>query len=107
MPLLIFLFRCRLFWFVCICASWYGCFLVISSSLEAFQNNALSFGTDTTYINWNTSLFAVSICEDNNMDRVFDIAEELVIFYIEIFCFWIHGLVVNSYSRKREGGWRV
>lgn len=68
-----------MFWFVCICASWYGCFLVIASSWDAFQNNALSFGTETTYIEWNTSLLAVSVCEhEKNMDRVDLIAEQLV-----------------------------
>lgn len=66
----------RLFWLVCVCACWAGCILLILSSWESFQNNALSFGTETTYIEWNTSLFAVSVCEESNVDKVYKIGEE-------------------------------
>jgi len=40
----------------------------------AFQNNAVSFVTETAYLDWNTTFPAVSICETESPDKLYDSA---------------------------------
>lgn len=84
----------RVFWMVCIIVSWTGSFLLISASLDAFNNNAISFVVETSYLNWKTEfpvkfltfiirtniysnyLKAIVLCENKNMDRVQSVSDE-------------------------------
>ncbi|KAL1130441.1 hypothetical protein AAG570_011689 [Ranatra chinensis] len=47
-------------------ASWYN-----------FQNNAVSFGVDTAYLNWNTTFPAISICENESPDKIYESGTKL------------------------------
>ncbi|KAK9499911.1 hypothetical protein O3M35_002850 [Rhynocoris fuscipes] len=42
-----------------------------------FQHNAVSFVVETTYLDWNTSFPAISICENEAPDKLFESAERL------------------------------
>lgn len=37
--------------------------IIFKGSYESFQNNAISFVTETTYLEWNTKFPTVTICE--------------------------------------------
>jgi hypothetical protein len=43
--------------------SWYGSVLLILSSWEHNQNNAISFVADTTYLDWNTPFVSIAVFE--------------------------------------------
>ncbi|XP_049767900.1 sodium channel protein Nach-like [Schistocerca cancellata] len=60
----------RLFWLICCVLSWYASALLIKSSWNAFQNNAVSFAMETLYLNFSTDFPAVIVCEKNNDDRI-------------------------------------
>ncbi|GLH05353.1 Sodium channel protein Nach [Gryllus bimaculatus] len=54
----------RLFWLACCLLSWYGSILLIRASWDAFQNNAISFNTETNYLSWDTKFFSVTVCDE-------------------------------------------
>lgn len=37
--------------------------LVISGAYDSYRYNAISFVTETTYLDWNTTFPAVTVCE--------------------------------------------
>ena len=51
--------------------SWYASANLMLASWDAFQNNAISFVVETTYIDWDTKFPAISVCEEDNMERVY------------------------------------
>lgn len=53
----------RIFWMSIFLLSFFGMMMILKGSYESFQNNAISFVTETTYLDWNTTFPAVSICE--------------------------------------------
>lgn len=62
-------------WLVLVILSWYGSALLIIAAWENFVLSPISFGVDTVYIDWETKMPVVAICElDNN--RIFEIADE-------------------------------
>ncbi|XP_055858500.1 sodium channel protein Nach isoform X3 [Episyrphus balteatus] len=67
----------KFFWLICVLVSWFASWLLISASLEAFENNAISFVAETSYKDWETNFPAVVVCELKNMDRIQEIAEDL------------------------------
>lgn len=67
----------KLFWLVSIIVSWTGSALLIIASLDAFENNAISFVVETSYRDWKTHFPSIVVCESKNMDRVQDISERL------------------------------
>lgn len=56
-------------------ASWYGSGLLILASWDAFQNKAISFGMETAYKDWDTDFPAVAVCENDNLDRIYDASD--------------------------------
>ncbi|KAH8248642.1 hypothetical protein KR032_001715 [Drosophila birchii] len=67
----------RIFWVICLVASWYASWLLIKASLSAFENNAISFVVESSYRDWNTNFPAIIVCESKNMDRIQEVAEQL------------------------------
>ncbi|XP_024214300.1 sodium channel protein Nach isoform X2 [Halyomorpha halys] len=67
----------RLLWMSLCILSWIGSTLLIMASWDAFQNNAVSFVVETTYLHVNTSFPSVSVCEEDNMIRIYEAAQEL------------------------------
>ncbi|XP_037903312.1 sodium channel protein Nach [Hermetia illucens] len=67
----------RIFWLICVVASWIASGMLISASLDAFRNNAISFVVESSYRDWKTNFPAIVVCESKNMDRIQEIAEEL------------------------------
>lgn len=58
--------------------SWVASGLLMRSSWEAFQNNAISFVVESSYRDWDTDFPAIVVCEIKNVDRLEDIADQLV-----------------------------
>lgn len=54
---------CRIFWTSMFIVSFIGMMAVFKGSYESFQNNAVSFVTETTYLAWDTKFPAVTVCE--------------------------------------------
>ncbi|XP_034473687.1 sodium channel protein Nach [Drosophila innubila] len=67
----------RIFWVICLIASWYASWLLIKASLAAFENNAISFVVESSYRDWDTNFPAIIVCESKNMDRIQEVAEQL------------------------------
>ncbi|XP_066999983.2 sodium channel protein Nach [Anabrus simplex] len=68
-----------LFWLGALCTSLLGTYYLLFASWNAYQYNAVSFTMDTTYLTWNTSFPAVSVCEIDfreMSDKVFSYADE-------------------------------
>lgn len=42
----------------------------------AFENNAISFGVESSYRDWETNFPAIIVCESKNMDRIQQVAEQ-------------------------------
>ncbi|KAJ3649088.1 hypothetical protein Zmor_020850 [Zophobas morio] len=56
-------FLIRFSWMVIFILSFYAMILVFKASYKSYTDNAISFVTETTYLNWNTSFPAVTLCE--------------------------------------------
>jgi acid-sensing ion channel, other len=67
----------RVFWFICIVLSWVGSVFLIRASLDAFNNNAISFVVESSYRDWDTDFPSIFICENKNMDRVQEAADRI------------------------------
>ncbi|XP_036329636.1 sodium channel protein Nach-like [Rhagoletis pomonella] len=67
----------RLFWALCLVASWIASWQLIKVSLDAFENNAISFVVESSYRDWDTNFPAIVVCESKNMDRIQEVAEKL------------------------------
>lgn len=55
---------------------------LIQSAIEAYQYNAVTFVAETTYLRWNTTFPAVSVCEIENPDSIAEYSAKWVIAYI-------------------------
>ncbi|CAH2232843.1 jg16605 [Pararge aegeria aegeria] len=65
----------RVLWAILVILSWYGSALLISAAWEAFVKSPISFGVETTYLDWETKLPAVAICDidsSSNKYKIFD-----------------------------------
>ncbi|KAI8125736.1 hypothetical protein FF38_07993 [Lucilia cuprina] len=67
----------KTFWGLCLLASWFASWNLIKVSLAAFENNAISFGVESSYRDWETNFPAIVVCESKNMDRIQEVAEQL------------------------------
>ncbi|GAB0089204.1 sodium channel protein Nach [Sergentomyia squamirostris] len=67
----------KCFWVVCVLASWMASVLLIQASLDAFQNNAISFVVETSFLDWKTNFPSIAICEGRNLDNVQVVSERL------------------------------
>jgi hypothetical protein len=46
--------------------------------MEAFQQRAISFVPETTYLHWNTGFPAATVCEKLDNGKIWDLAKRLV-----------------------------
>ncbi|XP_073970590.1 pickpocket 13 isoform X2 [Rhodnius prolixus] len=67
----------RLLWLTLCLISWLGSGMLISSSWDSFQTNAVSFVVETSYLNTNTTFPSISVCEEGNMQKIYDISQEI------------------------------
>ncbi|GBP65396.1 hypothetical protein EVAR_103278_1 [Eumeta japonica] len=51
------------FWLILVILSWYGSAVLIVSAWEDFCNNPISFGVDSSYIDWDTDFPSVGIVD--------------------------------------------
>ncbi|GLV44091.1 pickpocket 13 [Carabus blaptoides fortunei] len=58
----------RFCWLLVVILSMYGMILIFLASYDAYDTNPISFVTDTSYLQWNTSFPAISICQVMNQD---------------------------------------
>jgi hypothetical protein len=47
--------------------------------METFQQRAVSFAPETTYLHWNTGFPAVTVCEKLDRKKIWNLAERLVL----------------------------
>lgn len=67
----------RVFWFFCLAASWVASVILMLASWYDYQHNAISFGVDTTYLNWNTPMPSIATCEYDNQQRIAEVTDKL------------------------------
>lgn len=66
----------RLFWTGVCCLSGFYTLMYLNATWYAFRNNAVSFVMETDHLDWNTTFPAVSICEQESPDKLYDVANE-------------------------------
>ncbi|KOB65998.1 putative pickpocket 13, partial [Operophtera brumata] len=64
-----------LLWLVLVILSWYGSALLIIAAWDAFVTSPISFGAETTYLNWETKMPAVAICEMFNDAKIYNVSD--------------------------------
>jgi hypothetical protein len=47
--------------------------------MEAFQQGAVSFVPETTYLHWNTGFPAATVCEKLDKEKIWELVERFVI----------------------------
>ncbi|KAG8323116.1 hypothetical protein J6590_009761 [Homalodisca vitripennis] len=67
----------RVFWAVVCAVSLLGAGVVLRGNIYNFENNAVSFVMETTYLNWNTTFPAISVCEVESTDKLYDTGERM------------------------------
>ncbi|BES96237.1 Amiloride-sensitive sodium channel [Nesidiocoris tenuis] len=67
----------RLLWTVLCLLSWIGSGMLFRASYTAFQENSVSYGVERMILGENTSCPSVSVCEYENVDVLYDRANEL------------------------------
>lgn len=51
--------------------------MLIQASWDDFQNNAIQFVVETSYLEWDTHFPAIIICETDNQDRIAEVTDRL------------------------------
>ncbi|KAJ1525493.1 hypothetical protein ONE63_010302 [Megalurothrips usitatus] len=67
----------RLFWSTVCCAALISTYFLLIASWEAFQYHAVSFVSETAYLHWNTTFPAVSVCETESPDKLYESATKV------------------------------
>ncbi|XP_075978336.1 sodium channel protein Nach-like [Anticarsia gemmatalis] len=67
----------RLLWVVLVVLSWYGSALLIIAAWEAFILSPISFGVETGYIDWDTKMPTVAVCETANDPKIFNVSDTI------------------------------
>ncbi|XP_060803388.1 sodium channel protein Nach-like [Amyelois transitella] len=67
----------RVVWAILVVLAWYGVSLLIIAAWDSFVENPISFGVETTYVDWETRLPAVAVCELLNVDKVYEVADTI------------------------------
>lgn len=62
---------------ICITLSWIASVLLIRSSWNDFQNNAISFVVETSYLEWDTNFPSITVCETDNQDQIAKVTDKL------------------------------
>lgn len=66
----------KLFWLICCMLSWLGTSMLIRANWDDYQNNAIQFVAETSYLDWDTQFPSVTVCEVDNQDRIADVTDE-------------------------------
>ncbi|VVC28455.1 Epithelial sodium channel,Epithelial sodium channel, conserved site [Cinara cedri] len=67
----------RLFWILTCFISAYATWQYLQATWYAYNHNAVSFVTDTTYLSWNTSFLSLSVCEQESPDKLYESAAKI------------------------------
>ncbi|XP_069704777.1 sodium channel protein Nach-like [Periplaneta americana] len=67
----------RLFWTIAVSVSLWGTIIIALSSYRELRDHSVSFVVETTYLDWNTTFPAITVCADTNGDYVWDVFEEV------------------------------
>ncbi|BES96243.1 Amiloride-sensitive sodium channel [Nesidiocoris tenuis] len=67
----------RFLWTILCIISWIWSAVLFEESYMAFQDNAVSYGVETMFLETNTSFPSVSVCEDEDPDVLYQRANEL------------------------------
>lgn len=67
----------RIFWAVCVIFCWIGSVVLMMASWDDFQHNSISFGVDTTYLQWDTKAPSIAACEYDNQKRIAEVTDKL------------------------------
>ncbi|XP_030761597.1 sodium channel protein Nach-like [Sitophilus oryzae] len=65
----------RILWMIIFSASCFGMITMFTSLFNNYNENAISFLTETTYLDWNTSFPAVTLCQISEID--FNLTEDI------------------------------
>jgi amiloride-sensitive sodium channel len=65
----------RTFWTICCVLSWTATGFLIKSAWEDFQNNAISFVADTSYLAWDTHFPSIAVCETDNQKSIAEVTD--------------------------------
>ncbi|XP_049825098.1 sodium channel protein Nach [Aethina tumida] len=65
----------RAFWFICCLLSWIATGMLIQSAWTDFQNNAISFVVETSYLDWDTHFPSVLVCETDNQQKIAEVTD--------------------------------
>ncbi|XP_065167008.1 sodium channel protein Nach [Atheta coriaria] len=57
--------------------SWLGTSMLIRANWDDYQNNAIQFVAETSYLDWDTQFPSVTVCEVDNQDRIADVTDEI------------------------------
>lgn len=68
----------RFFWILTCFISAFATWKYLEATWYAYNNNAVSFVADTTYLDWNTSFVSLSVCEQESPDKLYDSASKFV-----------------------------
>jgi hypothetical protein len=55
--------------------SLWGTIIVTISSYREFREHSVSFVVETTYLHWNTTFPAFTVCEKEDKDHIWDLFE--------------------------------
>lgn len=58
---------------VCV-AAFVSTYYLLIASYTAFRDHAVSFVSETSYLDWNTTFPAVSVCETESPDKLYESA---------------------------------
>lgn len=56
--------------------------MLVKTSYVQYKNDPISFGAETTYLDWDTKFPTIALCEGDNADRIADYTDKYaLIFY--------------------------
>ncbi|CAG9815204.1 unnamed protein product [Phaedon cochleariae] len=67
----------RVFWIICCTLGWIAAGLLVHSSWNDFQNNAISFVVETSYLDWDSKFPAVVVCETDNQEDIAKVTDKV------------------------------
>ncbi|XP_034254431.1 uncharacterized protein LOC117653133 [Thrips palmi] len=68
---------CRVFWMSVCVAAFISTYYLLIASYTAFRDHAVSFVSETAYLDWNTTFPAVSVCETESPDKLYESATKV------------------------------
>lgn len=110
LPFVVFIFQYneiifrRVFWALVFCISGYYMRSFLKNVFDVFQHYSVNLVMDTDYLEWNTTFPAISVCEHESPDKLFEVCKKYVIFKIlkrkEQEFFFLFTILTRSYVRS-------